>query len=107
MALATVAANGGGRCTCEEGQQEGEGGGGHGFSVMQTPRHFVGRTGEARGGRGWLAGGGYGAGAHCSVLWSMQMAGMAIFKGPGHVPLCLGAALDALGWRDARWGAGI
>ena len=30
--------------------------------------------------------------------FSMQMAGMAIFKGPGLVPLCLGASLDALEW---------
>ena len=36
-------------------------------------------AGEARGGRRRLAGGGYSAGAHCSALQSVQMAGIAIF----------------------------
>ena len=49
--------------------------------MMQTLRHIVGRAGEARGGREWLAGGGYSAWPHCSMLWSVQMACHGIFLG--------------------------
>ena len=95
----------GGRRTCEQGQEEGEGGGGQGCSVLRTSRRVGRRAGEGRGGRRHQAEGSYSARAHCSVLQSMHMAGMAILKGQGHVHLCPGASLDALEWSGARWGA--
>ena len=44
---------------------------------------------EARGGRRRLAEGGCSAWQHCSMLWSMQIAAMALFKGAGHANSCL------------------
>ena len=65
-----------------------------------------GHEGKALGGRRRLEGGGYSAGAHCSALQSVQMAGMPFFWQSGHGQACLvalgrsknvGKALDALG----------
>ena len=58
----------GGRRVCEQGHQEGEGGGGQGCSVSQTSRRIVGCAGQARGGQRRLEGGGYSAGVHYSAL---------------------------------------
>ena len=69
----------GGQRACEQGREEGEGGGGQRRGVTQTSRCIIGRAGEARGGRRRLEGGGYSAGAHYSTLQSAHMAGMAIF----------------------------
>ena len=63
------------------GEREEEGG--RPASVPRTSRHLVGRAGEARGGRRRLEGGVYCAGAHCSMLQSVQMAGMAFFCNVG------------------------
>ena len=49
----------------------------------------MGRAGEARGGRRWLAGGVYSAGAHYSMLQSVQMAGMPFLWQSGHGQACL------------------
>ena len=74
--------------------------------MLRTSRSIGWREGESRGGRRWLAGGGYSAGAHCSALQSVQMAGMPFFWQSGHGQACLvalggvknvGIALDALG----------
>ena len=69
----------GSRRACEQGQQEGAGGGGQRLGVLRTLRSIGWHEGESRGGRRWLAGGGYSAGAHCSALQSVQMAGMPFF----------------------------
>ena len=75
--------------------------------VLRTLRSIGRREGESRGGRRCLAGGGYSAGAHYSVLQSAQMAGMAFFWQSGHDQACLVALgrskecvenLGCLGW---------
>ena len=76
--LAAPLARSGGRCLLARRRGEEERGGGRPRSVLRTPRRIGRRTGEARGGRRRLEGGGYSAGAHCSALQSAQMAGMAI-----------------------------
>ena len=75
--------------------------------MTQTSRRIAGRAGEARGGREWLAGGGYSAWTHCSALWSVQMACHGIFLGQVGAAKFVwllegvvekgGGALDALG----------
>ena len=75
--------------------------------MSQTSSRIIGRAGEARGGRRRLEGGGYSAGAHCSALQSVQMAGMPFFWQSGHGQACLvalgrskecGESLGCLGW---------
>ena len=89
----------GGRRACELGREEGEGGRGQSRGVLRTSRHLDWREGEARGGRALRIGGGYSAGAHCSVLQSAQMAGMAVSHALWARPPCP----LALGGSKQRW----